>query len=89
MATALQSGEDRLAGDALSVSLILAAVAGTIFLVALQVPLTSPSAHSCRHHCPLCRTRAGNAIETVQLFAYCLPSVASREMEIPSSALEC
>ncbi len=37
MANALQMGEDRLAGDALSVSLMLAAVAGTIFLVALQV----------------------------------------------------
>jgi hypothetical protein len=37
MASALQLGEDQLAGDELSVSLILAAVAGTIFLVALQV----------------------------------------------------
>ena len=39
MANALQVGEDRLAGDALSVSLILAAVAGTIFLIALRVTL--------------------------------------------------
>ena len=37
MAHALQGGEDRLAGDVLSVSLILAATAGTIFLIALQV----------------------------------------------------
>lgn len=37
MANALQVGEERLAGDALSISLILAAAAGTIFLIALQV----------------------------------------------------
>ena len=39
MANALQVGEERLAGDALSISLILAATAGTIFLIALQVML--------------------------------------------------
>ena len=49
MASALQVGEDQLAGDALSVSLILAAVAGTVFLVALQV---LPEANPLRF-CPL------------------------------------
>ena len=37
MANALQVGEDKVAGDALSVSLLAAAIAGTIFLIALQV----------------------------------------------------
>lgn len=49
MASALQLGEDQLAGDALSVSLILAAVAGTVFLVVLQV---LPEADALRF-CPL------------------------------------
>ncbi len=71
MATALQTGEDRLAGDALSVSLILAAVAGTIFLVALQVLLTSPSAQfRCRHKHQQ-GMRASTALETTQLCAWC------------------
>ena len=42
MANALQVGEDNLAGDALAVSLLMAAVAGTAFLFALQV---GPRAH--------------------------------------------
>jgi len=46
MAHALQVGEDRLAGDVLSVSLILAATAGTIFLIALQVLHCRPPACS-------------------------------------------
>ena len=39
MANALQVGEDNLASDALAVSLLMAAVAGTAFLFALQVGL--------------------------------------------------
>ena len=84
MATALQSGEDRLAGDALSVSLILAAVAGTIFLFALQV---NPCVHrfsrseyataTSAQHSQQCRTHA----------TLCACCAAQYEVEEVSSAL--
>ena len=41
MANALQAGEDKLAGDSLAVSLLMAAAAGTAFLVALQAGPTA------------------------------------------------
>ena len=41
MANALQAGEDKLAGDSLAVSLLMAAAAGTAFLIALQAGSTA------------------------------------------------